>query len=142
MAASVAIVDTGPLYAAVDMNDQDHTRCVQAMQTSGLRLIIPSLVVAEATYLIGSRMGPNVESAFLDSLGCCEIESPLPDEWSRIAKLVNQYGDFPLGGTDACVVALAERFATATIMTLDHRHFAAIKPLHCSAFHLLPENHK
>ncbi len=138
MAGSIAIVDTGPLYAAVDANDQDHARCVEAMQTAGLRLIIPSLVVAEATYLIGSRMGPDVESSFLASLGRCEVESPLPDEWSRIAELVKKYGDFPLGGTDACVVALAERFATDKIVTLDHRHFAAVKPLHCAAFHLLP----
>lgn len=139
MAASIAIVDTGPLYAAVDANDQDHARCVGAMQTAGLRLIIPSLVVAEATYLIGSRMGPHVESSFLDSLGRCEVESPLPDEWSRIAELVKQYGDFPLGGTDACVVTLAERFSTDRILTLDHRHFGAVRPLHCTAFHLLPE---
>ena len=140
MASSVAIVDTGPLYAAVDANDQDHASCVAAMQTAGLRLIIPSLVVAEATYLIGSRMGPNVESSFLGSLRRCEVESPLPDEWSRIAALVKQYGDFPLGGTDACVIVLAERFATDTIITLDRRHFAAVKPMHCTAFHLLPES--
>lgn len=139
MAASIAIVDTGPLYAAVDANDQDHGRCVEAMQTAGLRLIIPSLVVAEATYLVGSRMGPNVESSFLESLRRCEVESPLPDEWSRIANLVKQYGNFPLGGTDACVVTLAERFATDTVLTLDRRYFAAVKPLHCAAFHLLPE---
>ena len=80
MAASIAIVDTRPLYAAVDANDQDHLRCVEAMQTAGLRLIIPSLVVAETTYLIGSRIGPDVESSFLESLGHCEVESPLPDE--------------------------------------------------------------
>lgn len=139
MAASIAIVDTGPLYAAVDANDQDHARCVEAMQTTRLRLIIPSLVVAEVTYLIGSRMGSNVESSFLASLRHCEVESPLPDEWARIAQLVKKYGDFPLGGTDACVVTLAERFTTNTIFTLDHRHFAAVKPLHCTAFHLLPE---
>jgi hypothetical protein len=139
MAASIAIVDTGPLYAAVDANDRDHVRCVEAMGTAGLRLIIPSLVVAEATYLIGSRMGPRVESAFLNSLERCEVESPLPDEWPRMAELVEKYGGFPLGGTDASVVALAERFVTDTVVTLDHRQFGAVRPLHCAYFHLLPE---
>jgi hypothetical protein len=33
-----------------------------------------------------------------------------PQDWSRIADLVDQYVDFPLGGVDASVIVLAERF--------------------------------
>jgi hypothetical protein len=36
------------------------------------------------------------------------------------------------------VIALAERIGAPAIVTLDHRHFAAIKPLHLQAFELLP----
>jgi hypothetical protein len=43
-----------------------------------------------------------------------------------------------LGGTDASVVSLAERFKTDIILTLDRRHFGAIRPRHCDAFRLLP----
>jgi uncharacterized protein len=60
------------------------------------------------------------------------------DAGPRIAELVEQYADFPLGGTDASVIALAERLDTATIITLDHRHFAAVAPRHTKAFELLP----
>jgi len=49
-----------------------------------------------------------------------------------------QYRDFPLGGTDASVVALAERLDTDLVITLDHRHFGVIQPRHCAAFRILP----
>ena len=57
----------------------------------------------------------------------------------RIAALVEQYGDFPLGGTDASVVALAERLNADTIVTLDQRYVGAIRPQHRGSFLLLPD---
>jgi predicted nucleic acid-binding protein len=48
------------------------------------------------------------------------------------------YADFPLGAADASVVAVAERLGGTRIATLDHRHFRALRPAHCSAFELLP----
>lgn len=135
----LAIVDTGPLYAAVDADDADHERCVAALRTTGLRLVIPALVVAEATYLIGSRMGAQVEAAFLRSLSSFDVEAPSSEDFGRMGELVEQYASFPLGGTDASVVALAERLDTPTLITLDSRHFRAIVPQHGAAFHLLPE---
>ena len=66
------------------------------------------------------------------------MASPEPEDWPRIAELVEQYANFPLGGTDAAVVALAERLRTDCIVTLDRRHFQAIKPRHCAALRLLP----
>jgi predicted nucleic acid-binding protein len=53
--------------------------------------------------------------------------------------LVEQYADFPLGGTDASVVALAERLQTEILITLDHRHFGAVRPRHCKQFRLVPD---
>jgi predicted nucleic acid-binding protein len=55
-----------------------------------------------------------------------------------MAELVEQYADFPLGGKDASVIALAERLEAPTIVTLDRRHFAAVAPRHREAFELLP----
>jgi predicted nucleic acid-binding protein len=39
---------------------------------------------------------------------------------------------------DASVVALAERHGLDTIATLDHRHFATVKPRHVAGFTLVP----
>ncbi|MDO8473499.1 MAG: VapC toxin family PIN domain ribonuclease, partial [Dehalococcoidia bacterium] len=67
------------------------------------------------------------------------VEAPAVLDWPRIAELVEEYSDFPLGGTDASVIALAERLGTDVIMTLDRRHFGAIRPAHSRAWKLLPE---
>lgn len=123
----LAVVDTGPLYAAVDADDDDHAACVEALERPDLRLVIPALVVAEATYLVGSRLGPKIESRFLKGLASLDVDAPRPEDWKRIAELVVRYGDFPLGGTDASVIATAERLHTNVIVTLDHRHFGAVR---------------
>lgn len=134
----LVVVDTGPLYAVVDEDDGDHARCRAVLEQAEHRLIIPTLVIAEATYLIGTRLGPDIEAQFLRSLARVHVEGPTPDDWPRIADLVTQYGDFPLGGADASIVALAERLDIDTIVTLDDRHFRAVRPRHRKAFSLLP----
>jgi predicted nucleic acid-binding protein len=48
------------------------------------------------------------------------------------------YADFPLGTTDASVIAVAERLGATEIATLDHRHFRAVRPTHIASFTLLP----
>jgi hypothetical protein len=66
------------------------------------------------------------------------VEAPTPDDWPRIADLVKQYDDFPFGGVDASIVVLAERLDIETVVTLDDRHFRAVRLRHRKAFRLLP----
>jgi uncharacterized protein len=134
----LAVVDAGPLYAAADADDVDHAPSVAALARGDLRLVVPALVIAEATYFVGRRLGPAAEAAFLRGLGTLDIDAPAPEDFERIADLVEQYADFPLGGTDASAVALAERLGAGVIITLDRRHFAAIRPRHRDAFEIIP----
>ena len=135
----IAIVDTGPLYAAVNASDQDHERCVEVLEDSSLDLVVPALVVAEVCYLLGSRLGAATEAAFLRGLESVEVEAPTVEDWEAIAGLVERYADFPLGGTDASVAVLAERLGTDLIVTLDRRHFGAVRMIDGGGFRLLPE---
>ena len=135
----LAIVDTGPLYAVVDADDQDHERCRAVLERADLELVVPALVVAEAAYLIGRRLGPAIEAEFVRGLAALEVEAPRPSDWPEIADLVDRFGDFPLGTTDASVAALAGRLDTDVIVTLDRRHFAALRAVGGGAFTLLPD---
>jgi uncharacterized protein len=135
---STAIVDSGPLVAAANSADPDHRACLRVLQMPGLHLVIPALCIAEAAYLIQSRRGPLVEARFLQGMETFDVQAPHSSDWRRIGELVEQYADFPLGGTDASVVALAERLRTDQIITLDHRHFRAVRPRHCDQFQLIP----
>jgi uncharacterized protein len=134
----LAVVDAGPLYATADSDDADHEACRAVLSRADLRLVIPALVVAEATYFIGRRLGARAEATFLRGLAGFEIEGPTADDFDRMAELAETHADFPLGGTDASVIALAERIGADVVITLDRRHFAAVKPRHREALELLP----
>lgn len=135
---TLAIVDAGPLYATVDADDAYHEASRQMLSRHDLQLVVPALVIAEAAYFVGRRLGPAVEAQFLRGLRVLDVEAPTPDDFERMGELVEQYGDFPLGGTDASVVALAERLEATVLVTLDRRHFGSVRPRHCDAFELLP----
>jgi len=134
----LAIVDAGPLYATADTADRDHAACRAVLSRPDLQLVVPTLAIAEATYFVGQRLGPTAEAAFLRGVGTLEIEAPSAADIERMAELVEIYADFPLGGTDASAIALAERLEAPIIVTLDRRHFAAVRPSHQEIFELLP----
>jgi predicted nucleic acid-binding protein len=64
--------------------------------------------------------------------------SPTAGDLARAADLVEQYSDLPLGTTDACIVALAERLDITELITLDQRHFNVVRPRHTEALTLIP----
>ena len=135
----IAIVDANALYAAADQSDSNHEAALAELQRPELSLVLPALPVAEAAYLIGSRLGPSAEAAFARGIARFDVEAPSAEDWLRIAELIEQYGDFSLGAADASVVALAERLRTDLVITFDRRHFGAVRPRHCPALRLLPE---
>ncbi len=135
---SIAIVDTGPLVASANRADPDHGACVEALQSRDHALVLPALCIAEATYLIGKKQGPRIESLFLRSLESFDVQAPIAADWQRIADLVEEYANFPLGGTDASVATLAERFETDLLITLDRRHFSVVRTRSGGQFRLLP----
>jgi predicted nucleic acid-binding protein len=134
------LVDAGPLYAYVDADDAHHHACLDLLQHHRGPLVVPTLVITEAAYLIGTRLGTDAGVRFLGDFaeGLFEVESVHPKDWLRIAELVARYRDWPLGTADASVVAAAERLGIDSVVTVDRRHFAAIRPRHTAAFQLFP----
>ena len=103
-------------------------------------LVVPTLVVTEVTYLLGTRLGWEAEVRFLGDIasGDLVLEPVDSRDLMRIAELVSRYGDLPLGTVDASVVAAAERLGVTEVATTDRRHFGVVVPRHASGFELLP----
>ena len=79
--------------------------------TSRGAILVPAPVVAEVGYLLGRAGDAKIEAAFLRSIvqqALTIVDLELAD-YERMAELVETYADFPLGTTDAAVVAVAER---------------------------------
>jgi hypothetical protein len=137
----VIVVDTGVLYALADRRDAHHASCLRWLISARSPLLVPPLVVAEACYLIGSHLGQEAEATFFDELkpgGSFVLAELLPTDFARIAALVRRYAELRLGGTDASVIALAERLGVDEVATVDRRHFSVVRPAHVDAFTLLP----
>lgn len=55
----------GRLYAYVDADDQHHQACAELLEIHPGPLIVPTLVVTEVVYLLGTRLGVPAEMRFL-----------------------------------------------------------------------------
>ena len=134
------VVDAGPIVAAAATRDRHHEDSVELLTGAARPLVIPTLVVTEVAYFLSDRIGSSAERAFAGSLARGElvVEPVEPGDWERIAELVDDYADLPLGIVDASVVAVCERLGATTLATLDRRHFSVVRPRHCPALTLVP----
>jgi predicted nucleic acid-binding protein len=100
-------------------------------------ILVPAPIVAEVGYLLERYGGPRAEAEFLRSLseGDFVAEELTNADYGRMADLVEQYADMPLGTSDAAVIAVAERLDVAEVATLDLRHFTVVRPRHVEGFH-------
>ena len=101
------IWDTGPLFAAADVDDRDHSHCVELMRHTPAPLLMPVPVLTEVGYLLEREKGARAEAEFLRSIRAGQVMMvPLTAaDLDRMAELVETYGDFPLGLVDASVMA-------------------------------------
>lgn len=132
------IVDTGPLVALLDASDPDHGRCTELLQGTTEPRVVPVCVLVEVEYLL--RPWPEAFKALLAEFGAGRLRLvDLPEEWlARAGELLDRYRDLPLGLVDATVVAATEMLGEDKLATLDHRHFAVVRPAHVGALTLLP----
>jgi len=136
----LVIVDTGIIYALADVKDSWHKKSVEFLSRFDGRLIVPSMVIPEACYLLNTYLGQNAELGFINSINSREIavEHFNFEDLTRCIALLKKYNDFNLGFVDVSVIATAERLKICKVMTTDRRHFSVLKPKHCEAFTLLP----
>jgi len=134
------ICDTGPLYAAMDIADQDHVACARLLETTDEQVLVPAPVVVELDWLVGQRLGPDAFLSFLaDSLdGLLEVVDLQTQDYLRVRELLDRYRDLALGFVDAAVLSVVERLGETKLATLDHRHFTIVRPRHVPAIRLVP----
>jgi predicted nucleic acid-binding protein len=103
---------------------------------------LPVILLTEIDYLLSTRLGQPAAIDFLESVeqGAFLLVPMLSGDLRRSLELIGQYRDLELGIADAAVVAAAERLGIPRLLTLDERHFRAIKPSGFDHFVLLPSD--
>jgi uncharacterized protein len=134
------LLDAGALYAQADRADPHHRAVVEILRAEREPLITSAVAVAEADYLILTRLGVDVELAFLEDLaeGTFLVEWLSRPELAAALALARRYRDLAIGLADASLVVLAQRFRTRRLVTFDERAFRNVAPLQGGTFTLLP----
>lgn len=134
------VADTGAIYALIDASDTWHARVVEWWRRNTESVVLPVLVLAEISYLLHTRIGPDAEEAFVVALTEEQftIEALEPEDVARAAALMRKYADLALGFVDASVMATAEHLGASVILTTDRRHFGAVRPRHTRTLTLAP----
>jgi predicted nucleic acid-binding protein len=135
------ILDTGPLYAALDRRDADHVTCRALIERSQEALVIPSPVLVEVDYWVRARMHVGVFTALMDDIsdGAFQVADLDDADYRRVRSICDRHADANIGFVDAAVLAIVERLNEPKLATLDRRHFGMLRPRHVDALRLLPE---
>lgn len=137
------IIDTSGLLAALDGRQRHHRPARKALQGEKGPLVLSPFVLAELDYLVTNRIGVAAELALLAQVGdgAYELASFDADDVRTAAGIVEQYRDLEIGLAAASIVVLAHRYRTDRVLTLDTRHFRALRTIRGQPFMILPEDH-
>lgn len=133
------VLDTSVLVAALDADDAHHERCAELL-SAGEELVIPAPVFPELDYFCRRAGEPEQLLEVLEDgqRGALRIEELRASDYVRIIELSRAYADLGAGFVDSAVLAVVERLGEKRLATLDHRHFATMRPRHIEALELLP----
>jgi uncharacterized protein len=136
----VIIVDTSGLLAAIDASQPKHAAARRALESASPPWLLSPFVLAEIDYLLATRVGQAAERALLAEVarGVYRLEHLEPDEVGAAERLIGRHADLGVGLADASLVVLAGRYGVRDLLTLDERHFRAVRGPGGRPFRLLP----
>lgn len=139
MERSIVVSDTGFVVALLNKSDIKHNDVVK-IYTQQNYILLPQTVLAEVAYLVGRSVGINRVASFLKGLSKSRFRliSLTEVDVIRVAEILEDYQDSRIDFVDATVMAIAERFKSKIILTLDQRDFRLFRPKHCQNFDILP----
>lgn len=138
--ADLLVVDASGILAAVDSGERAHRSIARLLARDHRPLVTIDFVLAEADYMILTRLGGEAERAFVQQVvdGVFSREAIGEADLRRAAEIAGRYREHDLGLTDAALMAVAERLRARQVLTLDHRHFSVFRDAKGRAFELLP----
>ena len=134
------VLDTSGFFAAIVASQRGHEAARAVLISEEPPFLLSPFVLAEIDYFLVRWGGVDAEVALLDEVarGAYQLEPFSESDVGQARRVVAQYRDLGLGLADASVVVLAERHGTDRILTLDERHFRAMRTTAGRAFTLLP----
>jgi predicted nucleic acid-binding protein len=142
----VVVADTSGLIAALDATHPLGESARQALLAAGT-LVISPVLLSELDHVARRILGQQAAYAAIDDIrhwvraGRAVLPDITADTLDTAQAVRAQYSALRLDLADAVNVALAARYHTNVVMTLDRRDFRAVHPLsEHDCFRLLPDD--
>lgn len=134
------LLDTSGLLSALDLSQRFHRECVQALRAAQPPLLLSPFVLAELDYLLAKHVGSAAQEALLAEVarGAYQLEAFTADDVVRAGEVIQRLPGQNIGLADASIVVLAERHGVTTVLSLDERHFRALRIDRRKRFRILP----
>lgn len=134
------LLDTSGLLAALFPDQHQYDRCAWALAESQGPLLLSPFVLAELDHLITKLAGTQVELDFLAEVerGAYELVSFQAADIARAREVLDQHSDLGIGLADASLVVLSEKYSALDLLTLDEKHFRALRGTAGKPFRILP----
>ena len=134
------ILDTSGLLAALDASQRHHAAAVAALRAADPPWVLSPFVLAELDYLLATRVGESAERALLSEVGrgVYRLEGFDPEDIAAAERVIAKHAALQIGLADASIVVLANRYGVRDLLTLDERHFRAIRGPGSRPFRILP----
>jgi predicted nucleic acid-binding protein len=113
------ILDTGPLIALLDRNDQYHTWARAHFDQILPPLLTCEAVLTEACYLAPRACKPAEEPLLLMERGVLRLAFDLGEDFRVVSSLMKRYANVPMSLADACLVRMSEVVGDGVVLTLD-----------------------
>lgn len=129
----IIVADTSALLAAFDPEDHYSDAAAEVMETETLH--ISPLVMTELDHLVRRERGfdhaARVSTLLINDFqnGVHQLAQITPDDFVSANQVRFDYLSLQLDLADTVGVALAAKYRTNRIFTLDQRDFRAVKPL-------------
>ena len=123
------VADTGAILALLDKGDRHHVAVRKLYEDRPDDWLLPWAILPEVDYLVTSELGARAQEAFLTDLAeaAFAVEYGKPEDIISAHAINRKYRALALGLVDAVVIAIAERVHAEAIVTVDLRHFGAVK---------------
>lgn len=134
------LLDTSGLLAAIDAGQRRHADCAAVIAGAAGPYLLSPFVLAELDYLLVARVSRRAQQELLSEVarGAYRLESFDATDVQTVRQVIEKYHDLELGIADASLVVLAARHRLRDVLTLDRRHFNAIRQLNGRPFRVLP----
>lgn len=134
------LLDTSGLLSALDESQRHHHACAAVLGEASPPLLLSPFVLAELDYLLMRHVGQRAQVALMDEVarGAYQLELFGAADVARAKEMVERYADLEIGLADASIVVLAQRHAVTEVLTLDQRHFRAMRIEQRKRFKVLP----